>query len=403
MQSNVLILTYWSYGDALVQTYTLPYVRIIRKHIAADNKIYLLTLENERRTESESRQVCQELQAQGIEWIQGRYHPFGIRAIAGWFVLLAKLLTLIFRRNIGMIHCWGTPAGAAGTVLSWASRVRLTIDSYEPHAEAMVENGTWKRESLAFMLLFAFEKHQTRRADHLIAANAGMRQYALEKYGEEVKHMLVKPACIDLDLFGSLKTKDAGLLNSLNLTDKIVCVYAGKFGGIYLDKEVFDFLKEAHTRWSDRFRVLLLTSHREEEINGYCLAAGLDPSIIITRFVPHKEIPRYIGLGDFALTPVKPVPTKRFCTPIKDGEYWAMGLPVIIPHNISDDSEIVRSNGIGAVLDNFDQGSYRRALDTIDNLLRQPREPLRERIRSIASTYRSFSIAERVYGEIYGR
>src|SRR5262245_38217110 len=29
---NILALTYWDYRDALIQTYTLPYLRMIRKH-----------------------------------------------------------------------------------------------------------------------------------------------------------------------------------------------------------------------------------------------------------------------------------------------------------------------------------------------------------------------------------
>lgn len=403
MQSNILILTYWSYDDALIQTYTLPYLKIIRNNAPPDSRIILLTMEKSSSTDAASARIRQELQPFGIDWMAGRYRPFGIIAAMGWLVLMCRLLFTVFRNRISMIHCWGTPAGAAGTILSWLSQMKVTIDSYEPHAEAMVENGTWKRNSLPFRLLFAFEKYQTRRATYLIAAHEGMRGYALEKFGVDVKHMLVKPACVDLALFDDSKAKDSDLLQSLNLVDKIVCVYAGKLGGIYLDNEVFDFLKEAHLRWGDRFRALLLTSHREEEINGYCQSAGLDRSIIVARFVPHNEIPKYIGLGDFALTPVKPVPTKRYCTPIKDGEYWAMGLPVVIPDGISNDSEIIRTNGIGAVLDRLDVKAYRDALNTIDTLLAHPREALRKKIRTIASTYRSFAIAEQVYKKIYGR
>lgn len=403
MQSNVLILTYWSYDDALIQTYTLPYLRIIRRNIPAGSKMILLTLEKTSLSVTAKSRIRQELQSMGIEWLAGRYYPFGIMAAAGWLVLANRLLFTVFRNNVSMIHCWGTPAGTVGAFLSYVSGKKLIIDSYEPHAEAMVENGTWKKNSLAFRLLFAFEKYQTKRAKYLIAAHEGMRRYALEKFSVDVKHMLVKPACVDLALFDDSKSRDTNLLQSLNLVDKIVCVYAGKFGGIYLDNEVFDFLKEAHLRWGDRFRVLLLTSHREEEINGYCQSAGLDRSIVVTRFVPHNEIPKYIGLGDFALTPVKPVPTKRYCTPIKDGEYWAMGLPVVIPSGISNDSEIIRANGIGAVLDRLDSAAYREALEIIDALLAQPREALRRKIRAIASTYRSFTVAERVYKEIYGQ
>ncbi len=403
MQSNVLILTYWSYDDALIQTYTLPYLRIIRTNIPAGSKMILLTLEKTSLSVTAKSRIRQELRSMGIGWIAGTYHPFGVIAVMGWAMLINRLLFAVFRNKVTMIHCWGTPAGTVGAFLSYVSGKKLTIDSYEPHAEAMVENGTWKKNSLAFRLLFAFEKYQTKRAKYLIAAHEGMRRYALEKFSVDVKHMLVKPACVDLALFDDSKSRDTNLLQSLNLVDKIVCVYAGKFGGIYLDNEVFDFLKEAHLRWGDRFRVLLLTSHREEEINGYCKSAGLDRSIIVTRFVPHHEIPKYIGLGDFALTPVKPVPTKRYCTPIKDGEYWAMGLPVVIPSGISNDSEIIMANGIGAVLDRLDSAAYREALEIIDALLAQPREALRRKIRTIASTHRSFAVAERVYKEIYGQ
>ena len=44
-EENILVFTQWSFKDALVQTYTLPYVTIIRKIISADSKIVLVTAE----------------------------------------------------------------------------------------------------------------------------------------------------------------------------------------------------------------------------------------------------------------------------------------------------------------------------------------------------------------------
>src|SRR4030066_244618 len=105
-QKNILILTYWSYQDALIQTYTLPYVRIIRKIIQKKN----------------------------------------------------------------FIHAWCTPAGILGYILSKTTGVPLIIDSYEPHAEAMVENGTWGKSSWSFKLLFFFEKLQSKHAQTVISA-----------------------------------------------------------------------------------------------------------------------------------------------------------------------------------------------------------------------------------------
>jgi glycosyltransferase involved in cell wall biosynthesis len=108
-----------------------------------------------------------------------------------------------------------------------------------------------------------------------------------------------------------------------------------------------------------------------------------------------------MGLADFALTPVKPIPTKQYCTPIKDGEYWALGLPVVIPRNISDDSDIIQKNDIGAVLESLNAESYKKAVLKIDSLIKQPRKQNFDKIRSIAQRYRSFEIAEMVYKNLY--
>ena len=133
-----------------------------------------------------------------------------------------------------------------------------------------------------------------------------------------------------------------------------------------------------------------------------CRVSDFDFSLIHMEFVPHAEVSKYLALADFALTPVKPVPTKRYCTPIKDGEYWAMGLPVVIPSQISDDSEIIDKERIGAVLKDSSKLSYNQAIRSIDRLLQIPKDELYAKIRQVAVKYRSYDIAEVVYGKLYG-
>ncbi len=398
---NVLILTYWSYPDALIQTYTLPYVRIIKKNLPPQSLIYLLTLEKDQSIFRKSKrdEIVHKLEREGIHWLPFAYKPFGIAAIVLWVGISFRLFSLIIQKKISMIHCWCTPPGAIGYFLSVLLNRKLILDSYEPHAEAMVENGTWKKESLAFKLLFWLERKQTERASCIISATRGMHEYANLKYHVDIKNFFVKPACVDLKLFNGDAVNDQSLRHQLSLEDKIVCVYAGKFGGIYLDNEIFDFIKVASNYWGRAFRFLILTSHSNEEIADYCNRAGVDMNCVVMKFVPHIEIPQYIGLADFALTPVKPIPTKRYCTPIKDGEYWALGLPVVIPARISDDSDIIENNSIGAILNDFNKRAYQMAVESIDVIRKQP--DIRSRIRNIAKKYRSFEIAENVYKHVY--
>ena len=268
----------------------------------------------------------------------------------------------------------------------------------------MVENGTWPEGNLLFRILFFLEKLQSRRAKILISATSGMQDYSKRKYGLilEKKRFFVKPACVNLELFSNKNVKTPTLIEELKFENKIVCVYAGKFGGIYQKEEVFQFFKIAHKFWGDKFRVLLLTGHDQIEIQKWSEKVDLNYSIFTITKVAHRDIPNFIGLGDFGITPVKPVPTKRYCTPIKDGEYWALGLPVVIPQGISDDSDIIKKYDIGAVLEGLNDVDYLRAIQKIDSLLKNhSRDELYQKIRRVAEKYRNFALAEKIYEEIY--
>lgn len=392
----VLVLTYWSYADALVQTYTLPYLRIMLEVLPPGSTIHLVTLEKTGPLGSWKAE-------DGIQVHAFRYVPFGARALGMVLWLVWSCVRLIVRHRVDTVHAWCTPAGMIGYLVSVITGRPLVIDSYEPHAEAMVENGTWRSDGMAFKVLFRFERWQSRRARVLIAAAEGMRSYAAEKYKVTGKLFYVKPACVDLERFSWKDRKRQDLLTELGLGGKLVAVYAGKFGGIYLDQEVFDFVRVARDHWGERLHVLLLTGHHLSELAPFIRAAGLDERMFTLRFVPHAEVPAYMGLGDLALTPVRSVPTKRYCTPIKDGEYWALGLPVVITPDISDDSRIIAENGIGAVLEGLGDQYYRKAVRTMDDLLKkEDMHTLYQRIRPVAVKYRNFEVARAVYNEVYG-
>ena len=252
---------------------------------------------------------------------------------------------------------------------------------------------------MAYKILFSLEKKQTQRAKVLIGTTAGMKQYALDRYGVAIKNFFVKPACVDLVKFSAAE-KDSSLLKELGFENKIVCVYAGKLGGIYLREEVFNFIKLCYDHWRNDFRFLMLTNATKAEINTEITRVGLPEGIVVSKFVYHDEVPDYLSLGDFAINPVKPVPTKKYCTSIKDGEYWAMGLPVVISPNISDDSEIIGEENTGVVVDFSDKDELAGSIDKIEELLKNKAE-LRQKIRQVAIQYRSFEIAKKIYKEIY--
>jgi glycosyltransferase involved in cell wall biosynthesis len=401
LAGNILVFTQWSFKDALVQTYTLPYVDIIRKIISPDRKIFVATAEQGHiaLSKDEITQLNKKWAKRNMHLLPAPYKKFGLRKMFVAAGNIIKLCRMIRKEKIKTIHAFCTPAGSIAYLLSKLTGTELIIDSYEPHAEAMVENGTWVQNSIAHKILLSFEKKQTKRAKAMIGTTAGMKQYALDKYGVEVKNFFVKPACVDLIKF-SPSEKDASLLKEFELENKIVCVYAGKLGGIYFKEEIFDFIKLCYDHWKDDFRFLMLTNADKEEILSEIQRVGLPEHIIISRFAFHHDVPRLLSLGDFALNPVKPVFTKKYCTSIKDGEYWAMGLPVLISPGISDDSEIIEKENTGVVVDFSDHNEMIKAINKVEKLIKE-KVTVKKKIREIAIRYRSFEIAEKVYKKIY--
>ena len=399
---NILVLTHWSFNDPLIQTYTLPYVKIIRNILPINQNITLVTYEQEKiaLTADDGRRVNDEWKVNNLQLIAHSYRPMGIGKLMLLLYQLFELVAIIKKQRISTIHCLCTPAGSIGYMLSKITGTRLIIDSYEPHAESMIENGTWSRKSLAFLLLFWLEKMQSKRCACFIATSAGMKDYAREKYDVYSNNFYTKPACVDLEKF-VLSEKDSFLVKDLELKDKIVCVYAGKLGGIYLKSEVFDFIKECYRHWGDEFRFLLLTNSDRADVLTEIVRVGLPERVVLQIQVKHNVIPKYLALGDFAINPVKPVPTKRYCTSIKDGEYWAVGLPVVITKDISDDSEIIRKSGYGYELNELSNEEYKRAIVAVDNLISGDIAILKQNIRQLAEVYRSFEIAKNIYMEVY--
>lgn len=401
---NILVLTYWSYSDALIQAYTLPYVRIIKKY----NKgtIWLVTYENndKRLTTDEYNRITNELGKEGIVPVFLKYHKNLFLSIIVSVTNIFKLLKIIRRNNIKVIHPWCTPAGVMGVILKFLKRdLVLNMDSFEPHAETMVETGTWKATGLKNRILFYFEGLEAKNSSDVICIAPGMDKYASEKYGHSIDAKYLKPACVDLTMFSDKMIKDKELMDKYGLSDKIVCVYAGKFGGMYLEDEAFQFIKQCENYWGkDRFRFLLLSNTPDEYISDMLKKYNIAGNILIKLFVPHSEVARYMGMADFAMCTFKPVPSRRYGSPIKNGEYWALGLPVAITPGISNDSDIIAENNAGAVIETLDEASYTKAIKKIDSIISsQSRAEVYAKIRPLAEKYRNFSIAEDVYKSLY--
>ena len=399
---NILVVTQWGYEEGLIQSYTLPYLRIIHE-VNPGRKIYLITQEKSGLDADKDKlqKIQKELDAFNIILLPERYRRAGLAKYFYSGFNLAKHIAYVFSKGIKYIHTFCTPAGGYGYLLSKMTGRKLVVDSYEPHAEDMLECGVWQKEQFAFRVLDSLEKKQAVHADHLIATTATMVAHTEKRFGIKIPEYEVKPACVDLEKFVYDEEKAARVRKDLGFEGKIVSVYAGKFGDFYLKEEVFEFYKAAFDYWGKKFHVLLLSDIPPSDLDQYCSQFNLPRESFTLIKSPHHMVPVYLSAADFGLSPYRPTPSKKFCTPIKNGEYWALGLPVLITKDISIDSDIIEQKNIGYVLKSLDRAEYEKAVRKIDELLQSDRNELRSTIRQVAVQQRSYSIAENIYEKIY--
>ncbi|MFB6257758.1 MAG: glycosyltransferase [Flavobacteriales bacterium] len=400
---RILVITYWSYREPLIQNYTLPYIRSILQVLPEGSRIALVTMEkgDERLDEKREKQKARRLAEEGVDWYPERYNTFGILAAVRWGWVILKWIWRARGRAFDRVHAWGTPAGSPAYLIARGRGIPLVIDSFEPRSESMVETTQWKKGGIAHRTLFFFEKLQARRAQAVIAVSPTMEAYSWSRYRAFHETFSVKPACVDRELL-----EERSKLYSDRVPDikgRVVPIYAGKIGGIYLEEETFDMIRAFYDEWGETLLMFLLTDLSGARVGEWMKKKGIPSHVLYQEWVPPEAVPAFMAHAHFALNPVRPVPSKRHCTSIKDGEYWAMGLPVLIPDGIGEDSGIIKRKGIGVVLDKgLDQRSIRKGVKEMRGMIEQEEASgLKDRIQRTAEEERGFERAYKVYQEVY--
>jgi hypothetical protein len=394
---GVLIITFWPYKDALVKAYVLPNIKEIRRVIGISPPIVLVTLERENLA-NETILISEDSKVLNYKI---RYRRFGFRAVFTWCYEIFKLFLFCRRAEISVVHAWCTPAGSVGYLLSLLLGVPLILDSYEPHADAMLECGVWRKWGLAFNVLFLFEKRQTLRATHIIAASENMLCYSKTRYAFCGDSFFVKPASVDLKKFNICTDKKRGR-SFLGLPPGMIFLYAGKFGGMYYGEEVFRLVAYLKLYHFPEMSFVVLTNTPKEVLNVWCKKYSFPQQNLISKFVDHSMIADYLSVADLGLTPVKPVPSKLCCSPLKNAEYFASGVPVLISPNISTDSDAIVKNNLGVICHFDSPATYEKTGLQLRLLLQQESSSsLQRRVRSYAVNRASSIISSQIYDQVY--
>lgn len=393
---RTLHITYFGLREPLVQTQVLPYLRELA---ARGVSVFLLTFEPVRWDQREWRE---RLRAEGIEWFASRYHKRPTLPATLFDVVTGawRAIGIVRRHGIGIIHARSAVPALMGAIARRFVPVKLLFDIRGLIAEEYADTGHWRRGGFLHRTTRAAEEKLRRSSDGCIVLT---QRVCEELFAGERRPIEVIPCCIEPARFTGVDPATRGRIRSaLGVQDRLVIVYVGALGEMYLPDRMAEFFAAARAIDPRAFALILTQSPGaiiDEHLRAQRLSPGIDYHI---GSAPPGEIPGFLAAADAAISLVMPSYSKIASSPTKFAEYLASGLPVVSTRGIGDLDEQIERHRVGVLLDGFGTCDYERAFGELVELLRDPELP--RRCRELAARgYDLHAIGGERYARIYGR
>jgi hypothetical protein len=128
---------------------------------------------------------------------------------------------------------------------------------------------------------------------------------------------------------------------------------------------------------------------------------GIGDRVTLLSTVPLEALSAYISASDIGLVAYADFDARKYCSPVKVGEYLLCGLPYIVQRGTSEDDEIAERENVGSVVETLDRKGLRAAWSKIDELLNEDKSTQRERCRKVGIEYRGQKNAIALMREVF--
>jgi glycosyltransferase involved in cell wall biosynthesis len=354
---RTLYVCYFGLREPLVQTQVLPY---LRKIAATGVEVYLLTFEPHLRRKWDPKMLSDEqdrLANEGIKWSALAYHkrpslPATLYDIATGAWAVARLVR---RHRLNVVHARAHVPMAMALLAARATGCRLVFDIRGLMAEEYADAGVWAEQSLKFRAIKMLERAGIRKADQVVVLTHAMREWLRESRVKSAENIEVIPCCVDFSRYTEANV-EAGVE-----ADDFEVVYAGSVTGLYLLEEMAEFFSTLRQHEARAFLRILTRS--PDEATARLLRAGLTPENFWVGEVSASEVPRYLRRARLGLSFRKSTFSQLAASPTKIPEYLAAGLPVVSNAGTGDVDELLKSERVGVVVNNFTAEEFERAAE----------------------------------------
>lgn len=385
---TILFISYWGINDGLTQATVLPNVKLLASFSSID-KVILCTIERKA-----FEPISPVDKVVHIPLRSKNYQNVLLNKLNDFIFFPKRIIFIVNQHKVKMIICRSSLAGGIGYRVFKKTQIPYVVESLEPHAAYMIESGVWKKYDPRYWIEIFFHRVICNSAQYLLPVAVNFGEY-LKGQGVNQEKIMVVPCVVDLQKFFRKNSVNHRL--KLGITDhQKVGIYVGKFGGIYYDDEAFMVFAMAKEVF-DQFCLIILTPDDQAEIEMKLATAGFSVKEYRLMKIDYNDVPDYLSIADFAFAMYKHSFSKKYLSPIKVGEYWACGLPVLLTEGVGDDAAIIGRSQCGATF-SLDKENTIQALKKIQDQLHD--EDVRVKNIGLAAKYRNPEILRNAYMRI---
>lgn len=293
-----------------------------------------------------------------------------------------------------LMICRGT-TGIYGDHLKCSLGIPYVVESFEPHAHYMLQTGTWARWDPKFLVQRRWEERVKRTAAFLITVSKGYARHLENPGGISPDRLYTVPCWVNAERFRIDSAARSRMRLRLGIGDRLAVVYVGKFGGIYSPLRELAMLHPLQQGLGHPLFIMVLTSADATAVRQQLRQASFPEDQFFVDCVPHDQVNSYLNAADLALSFINSGPWSFACSAIKHGEYWACGLPLLMPPGVGDEASWLESERAGAIAPFNDQQAVRAVAKRLLPILSESGH--RQRIRKIGLRERGAEPLRQVY------
>lgn len=377
---RTIYLCYFGLREPLVQTQVLPYLRELAK---AGIGVGILTFEPgwpQSWTAVEQESWKTQLAREGIEWRALRYHKRPSVPATLYDIFRGGVEAARWARASGasIFHGRAHMAMAMAMIAKSLAGGSTIFDLRGFVADEYVEAGIWKENGLVYRLLKKFESFAIRRADELIVLTRKVKDLLVQQGEANPNKIEIIPCCVDFARFDLSESRVGERAEKRN---RFTLLYAGSVTGLYLLEDMGRFFLALRARRPNAF-FRVLTASNPEGVERTLVGLGIERTDFEIRAALPSQMPKLLGEADVGISFIKASFSKIASSPTKIPEYLAAGLPVLSSTGMGDTDEILSSDNVGSLIQEYKPANFEQMLDELDDLLVDP--ALSERCKASA-------------------